>query len=52
MDNFILVILEYTEIMNLHKSEQFFIDLLRPKYNIVLIAGFKLGISREKKTNE
>lgn len=48
MKSFILVILEYTPI-NLHKSEQYFIDLLKPAYNVMKIAGFRSGKKIKKK---
>jgi group I intron endonuclease len=43
MENFTLVILDYTS-TNLNKSEQYFIDLLNPAYNVMKIVG-----SRNKK---
>jgi len=53
MENFILVILDYTQI-NLHQSEQYFIDLLKPTYNVMKIAGFRSGkkIKKEPISNE
>jgi group I intron endonuclease len=53
MNNFILVILEYTP-TNLHESEQYFIDLLRPAYNIMKVAGFRSGkkVKKEPISNE
>jgi len=49
VENFVLVILDYTEKLTLHKSEQFFIDLLQPTYNVMLIAGFRSGVKRKSR---
>jgi len=49
--NFILGILEYNPI-NLHKCEQYFIDLLKPAYNVMKIAGFRTGKKNKKTTTE
>jgi len=43
LDNFILVILDYTDESNIHASEQYFIDSLLPIYNIRQVAGFRSG---------
>lgn len=43
LDNFILVILDYTDEFNIHLSEQYFIDSLLPIYNIRQVAGFRSG---------
>lgn len=43
LDNFILVILDYTDESNIHTSEQYFIDSLLPIYNIRQVAGFRSG---------
>jgi GIY-YIG catalytic domain len=43
LDNFILVILDYPIKSNIHESEQYFIDTLRPYYNIRQVAGFRSG---------
>lgn len=43
LDNFILVILDYTDESNIHVSEQYFIDTLTPIYNIRQVAGFRSG---------
>lgn len=37
--NFSLTILEYCDKKDLIKREQYYIDLLKPEYNICLIAG-------------
>lgn len=49
--NFSLEILEYCETINLLSREQFYLDLLKPEYNIAKIAGSTLGIklSEERK---
>lgn len=41
LDNFILVILDYTDKSNIYTSEQYFIDSLLPIYNIRQVAGFR-----------
>lgn len=41
--NFSLEILEYCNEDNVLKREQYFIDLLKPEYNIVQTAGSTLG---------
>ena len=41
--NFELEILEYCDPENLIKREQYYIDLLKPEYNILKIAGSRLG---------
>lgn len=41
--NFKLEILEYCGINNLLAQEQYYIDLLRPEYNILSIAGSSIG---------
>lgn len=43
LENFILVILDYTEKSNIHISEQYYIDTLYPIYNIRQVAGFRSG---------
>jgi GIY-YIG catalytic domain len=43
LDNFILVILDYPIKSRIHESEQYFIDTLRPYYNIRQVAGFRSG---------
>nr|YP_010390662.1 GIY-YIG endonuclease [Fusarium asiaticum]YP_010391086.1 GIY-YIG endonuclease [Fusarium nepalense]UPX02680.1 GIY-YIG endonuclease [Fusarium vorosii]QJT58192.1 GIY-YIG endonuclease [Fusarium asiaticum]QJT58247.1 GIY-YIG endonuclease [Fusarium asiaticum]QJT58302.1 GIY-YIG endonuclease [Fusarium asiaticum]QJT58357.1 GIY-YIG endonuclease [Fusarium asiaticum] len=42
-DNFTLEILEYCESSVLIEREQYYIDLLNPEYNILKIAGSRLG---------
>lgn len=49
-DGFTLEILEYCEPVNLIKREQYYIDLLKPEYNILKIAGSKLGIRLSEET--
>jgi hypothetical protein len=41
--NFALEILEYCEVTKLLEREQYYLDLLKPEYNIVEIAGSTLG---------
>jgi group I intron endonuclease len=41
--NFSLDILEYCEIEVLIKREQYYLDLLKPKYNILKVANSRLG---------
>lgn len=43
LENFILVILDYTKKSNIHISEQYYIDILHPIYNIRQVAGFRSG---------
>lgn len=42
-DNFTLEILEYCEPSELLKREQYYLDLLNPEYNILKVAGSRLG---------
>jgi group I intron endonuclease len=48
--NFSLDILEYCEPDVLIKREQYYIDLLEPKYNLLKIAGNKLGFKHTEAT--
>jgi group I intron endonuclease len=48
--NFSLDILEYCEPNLLIKKEQYYIDLLKPEYNILKIAGSTLGFKHSLKT--
>ena len=48
--NFTLEILEYCELSNLTKREQHYIDLLKPEYNILKIAGSRSGHKLSEKT--
>lgn len=41
--NFTLEILEYCDIINLTEREQYYLDILNPKYNTLKIAGSSLG---------
>ncbi len=43
LENFILVILDYTKKSNVYISEQYYLDTLCPIYNIRQVAGFKSG---------
>lgn len=49
-NNFSLDILEYCEPSVLIKREQYFIDTLNPKYNILKIAGSSLGYKHTRET--
>jgi hypothetical protein len=48
--NFILEILEYCDINNLLKREQYYLDNLKPEYNIVEKAGSTLGYKHTEET--
>lgn len=50
--NFRLEILEYCNIECLISKEQYYIDLLKPQYNILKIAGSRLGIKLSKETKD
>lgn len=47
-ENFKFEIIEECAIDNLLEREQYFLDTLKPHYNIALIAGSNLGIKRSK----
>jgi group I intron endonuclease len=49
-DNFSLDILEYCNPDTLIKREQYYIDQLKPEYNILQIAGNKLGFKHSEMT--
>jgi group I intron endonuclease len=46
--NFILEILEYCDLIDVIKREQYYIDLLNPEYNIDLTAGSRLGSKHDE----
>lgn len=48
--NFSLDILEYCESSDLIKREQYYIDLLKPEYNILKVAGSNFGYKHRKDT--
>jgi group I intron endonuclease len=48
--NFSLDILEYCEPNVLIKREQYYIDLLKPEYNILKVAGSRTGFKHSEKT--
>jgi group I intron endonuclease len=48
--NFILEILEYCDVLVLLKREQYYLDLLKPTYNIAKIAGSTLGVPKSEET--
>lgn len=50
--NFSLDILEYCEPNLLLKKEQYYIDALNPEYNILKIAGSRLGSKQSKETKQ
>lgn len=50
--NFSLEILEYCESSKVIEREQYYIDLLSPKYNLLKIAGSRLGIKHSEDTRE
>ncbi len=47
---FRLEILEYCSVENLLEREQYYIDLLKPEYNILAVAGSSLGYKHTKET--
>lgn len=51
-DNFTLDILEYCQVDVLIKREQHYIDTLNPEYNILKIAGSRLGHKLSEKTKK
>nr|YP_009568374.1 GIY-YIG endonuclease [Orbilia oligospora]QBL02005.1 GIY-YIG endonuclease [Orbilia oligospora]QID02758.1 GIY-YIG type homing endonuclease [Orbilia oligospora]QID02826.1 hypothetical protein [Orbilia oligospora] len=48
--NFTLEILEYCDITNLTEIEQYYIDKLNPKYNILKLASSSLGYKHSEET--
>jgi group I intron endonuclease len=48
--NFILEILEYCEPQEAIKREQYYLNFLKPEYNILKIAGSTLGFKHSEKT--
>src|SRR6266566_2353132 len=50
--DFNLYILEYCDLDILIKREQYFLDLLKPEYNILKVAGSRFGHSASLKTRE
>jgi len=51
-NNFSIDILEYCEPNVLIKREQYYIDILKPEYNISKIAGSRLGTKQSKETKK
>ncbi len=49
---FSLLILEYCETDDLLKREQYYLDLLQPEYNILKIAGSRLGAVHSEETKQ
>lgn len=50
INNFYLVILEFTTKENIHIREQYFMDSLNPEYNVMKIAGYRSG--KEKNVDQ
>lgn len=50
--SFKLEILEYCDINNLLKREQYYLDNLKPEYNVLKIAGSMLGFKHSKHTKK
>jgi len=50
--NFSIDILEYCEPSLLIKREQYYIDILKPEYNISKIAGSRLGTKQSEETKQ
>jgi group I intron endonuclease len=50
--NFVFCVLEQCESSSLIQREQYYIDILRPEYNILQIAGSSLGTKLTKETRE
>lgn len=51
-DNFNLEILEFCTVENVLEREQYYIDLLKPEYNILKEAGNSLGYEHSEETLE
>jgi group I intron endonuclease len=50
--NFSIYILEYCDVSVLLEREQYYLDLLKPSYNIAKIAGSNLGVSYSEEVKE
>src|SRR6266849_4907080 len=50
--NFSIDILEYCEPLSLLEKEQYYIDLLKPEYNILKIAGSRFGSKQSEETKK
>ena len=50
--NFTLEIIEYCEPSNVIAREQFYLDLLKPEYNILVKAGSSLGFKHAEETKQ
>lgn len=50
--NFILEILEYCDKFDLLNREQYYMNLLKPEYNVLLTAGSNLGFKHSEGTIE
>lgn len=52
-NSFVFYVIEFVEnIQELIKKEQYYIDLIKPEYNINLIANSSLGVVRSEETKE
>lgn len=49
-ENFNLEIIEYCDRKNLLLREQYYLDLIKPEYNVLKIAGSSLGFKHNEKT--
>lgn len=50
--SFKLEILEYCDTNNLLKKEQYYLDYLKPEYNVLRIAGSMLGFKHRESTKK
>lgn len=50
--NFKLEILEYCDKFNLREREQYYMDILKPEYNVLKIAGSRLGFKHNESTKK
>ncbi len=50
--NFTLEIIEYCDKLKVIEREQFYIDLLRPKYNLLQVAGSRFGTKHSDETRK
>lgn len=50
--NFTLEILEYCDKLKVVEREQYYIDVLRPKYNLLKVAGSRFGTKHSEDTRD
>lgn len=50
LDNFRLEIIEYCDRKNILEREQYYLNLLKPEYNILKVAGSSIGFKHNEKT--